>query len=215
MKELRSISCVTRKQAESARETTPWSLTNEILYRLCREHPYHTDEQVILAKLNIIGRVYATAIERRKVVSPGETNDKFYLERVAPAIMKSGLDKWISQAKSVAPYGSSALPVMLEIHKRTTDLFGQITELNKRSLASKYLHFHVPTLFFIYDSRANRGIRSLSFPESADEKTQYDCDPTYRVFVLKCVTLRSYCESRFGIRMSPRDLDNLLLAISP
>ena len=48
-----------------------------------------------------------------------------------------------------------------EAHARTTELFTKIRGLEKRSLASKYLHFHVPGLFFIYDARAIAGMRKV------------------------------------------------------
>jgi hypothetical protein len=39
-----------------------------------------------------------------------------------------------------------------------------LTGLEKRALASKYLHFHLPRLFFIYDSRAAGVMRRVSPP---------------------------------------------------
>jgi len=42
----------------------------------------------------------------------------------------------------------------------TKKLFSKISGLNKRSLASKYLHFHVPELFYISDSRAYDAMRN-------------------------------------------------------
>jgi hypothetical protein len=41
------------------------------------------------------------------------------------------------------------------------DLFAAITQREKRSLASKYLHFHVPHVFYLYDSRARRAITKV------------------------------------------------------
>lgn len=46
-------------------ETTPWDLGNQVLYDVCRQNPDHTDEQAIIAKILLIGRTYAAAIERR------------------------------------------------------------------------------------------------------------------------------------------------------
>jgi len=42
-----------------------------------------------------------------------------------------------------------------------TDIFTKISGIEKRSLSSKYLHFHFPDLFFLYDSRAVTSSRRL------------------------------------------------------
>jgi len=207
------LASLSQDQVEQAQKPSKWDLTNETLYRLCRDHPHHTSEQAILAKLNIIGRVYAAAIERRKNVLANETNESFYVSRVVPIIMKTPFDKWIDDAKSAEPSGPTAFSVILEVHKRTTDLFNEISGMDKRSLASKYLHFHVPDLFFIYDSRAQRAIDSLAFFRTRNLKAQ-TCDRVYAASVAKCRDLQSYCNSEFGARLTPRELDNLLLSIS-
>lgn len=147
-----------RSIMKSATKRTPWHLSNEVLYELCRKHPLHAEAQVVIAKVLLIGRVYAAAIERRKSDLSTPT-DEFYVQRVAPTIMSSSIDRWIEKAKRQTPGTPEALAVMVEMHGRTTGLFGTISGLEKRSLASKYLHFHVPDLFFIYDSRAVEGMR--------------------------------------------------------
>ncbi|MCS3892889.1 hypothetical protein M2171_002022 [Bradyrhizobium japonicum USDA 38] len=206
---------VSRSDVERAKQANPWNLTNSVLYKLCSDHPTHMERDAVLAKINIIGRVYAAAIERRKVVLPDETNESFYISSVAPAVMESSLDDWINRAKSVDPDGPTALSVMLEVHKLTTELFNQISGLNKRSLASKYLHFHVPHLFFIFDSRAQTGIGSLSLPKLIERSRPRRHDRVYAAFAERCVALRSHCESRFGVKLTPRELDNLVLGVDP
>ncbi|MEW5826372.1 MAG: hypothetical protein AB1778_06020, partial [Candidatus Bipolaricaulota bacterium] len=42
-----------------------WRATDEALYDLCRRHPDHADQAGVNAKLWIIGRTYATGIERK------------------------------------------------------------------------------------------------------------------------------------------------------
>ena len=51
---------------EKAKAPSPWNVGNKVLYDLCRERPLHTDTQAVLAKIWLIGRAYAAAIERRK-----------------------------------------------------------------------------------------------------------------------------------------------------
>ncbi len=42
-----------------------WALTDQYPYELCQNHPAHQDQAVVNAKLWIIGRTYATGIERK------------------------------------------------------------------------------------------------------------------------------------------------------
>lgn len=57
---------LTRDLVRNSMSATPWDLGNEVLYRLCATHSQHTDISAIVAKVLMIGRVYAAAIERRK-----------------------------------------------------------------------------------------------------------------------------------------------------
>ena len=50
---------------------------------------------------------------------------------------------------------------IISVHNFLTVIFNEISGLDKRSLASKYLHFHLPNLFYIYDSRADNAIRKM------------------------------------------------------
>jgi hypothetical protein len=70
---------------------SPWRVGNEVLYELCRTKPAHTDEAEVIAKIWLIGRCYAAAIERRKT-NLGE-NDNFYLNTVAPAVIEFPIDE--------------------------------------------------------------------------------------------------------------------------
>jgi hypothetical protein len=203
-----------RKNAKAAAGTTPWDLANGYLYELCRDYPTHHNPDAVLAKILIIGRVYTAAIERRQSVDPSDTGDSFYLQRVVPDLMNSHLDDWISEAKETDPASEGALDVMVRVHKHAMDLFNRISGLNKRSLASKYLHFHVPELFFIYDTRAVQGVRGLRSFIRNNKKRPLTGDHEYSRLASKCAALTSYCRAHFDITLSPRKLDNLLLNIT-
>jgi hypothetical protein len=103
---------------------------------------------------------------------------------------------------------------MVEVHKLTTNLFNKISELNKRSLASKYLHFHVPELFYIFDSRAEMAIRDCQEFIGKFNGPKAPGDRVYSTFAAKCALLKSRCSTEFGLSLSPRELDNLLLSIA-
>ena len=53
-----------RSVIDRAKKRTPWHVGNAVLYRLCRERPLYTQADVVIAKLLLIGRVYAGASDR-------------------------------------------------------------------------------------------------------------------------------------------------------
>ena len=93
----------------------------------------------------------------------------------------------------------------------------------KRSLASKYLHFHFPKLFFIYDSRACTEIKNYVSERKEINNVKrvipYDngYDKEYYDFYLKCYLIhkeyKSYADfAKDGIEKTfPRLIDSVLL----
>jgi hypothetical protein len=98
--------------------------------------------------------------------------------------------------------------------------------MHKRSLASKYLHFHVPHMVFIYDSCALKEIKKKCMNGSAiaqikewelkvlskleNPKKAVSFDRKYLNFCLKCLYV--YLGKRKkDPKFTPRALDNLLL----
>lgn len=184
---------------------------NAVLYRMCREQPKHESIDIISSKIWIIGRAYSATIERGAGKRMKEDKN-FNQEIVAPAIRKSGIDGWIARVSSIKRLTTENFEESLNCHKKLTDLFKQITGINKRSLASKYLHFHAPYAFFIYDSIANRRVkeelrttkRRLSYPDGYDNE--------YAAFSVRCMYYRDeILEKRLHARVTPRKLDMTLL----
>lgn len=194
-----------------ARSPSPWDVGNEVLYALCRTHPLHTDVPSVVAKVWLIGRAYAAAIERRR--NKSDQNDDFYVEKVGPSIIRSKIDSWIKASKQWDKPGKESFATLLEVHNRTTQLFSDISGLEKRSLASKYLHFHVPSLFYIYDTRAVEAMRGLASVVGRAGRANTPADNEYRRFAEKCLALQEHIESEFGICLTPREIDNLLLYV--
>jgi len=201
---------VTKEDINSARKSGIWDLGNRVLYELCRTHPDHSSHDVIVAKVWLIGRSYAASIERRR--KPRESGDDFYEDIVAPAIKRSEIDSWIASIRRTDKPGSGKT---IEAHKNLVDLFRSISGLEKRSLASKYLHFHKPSAFFIYDSRSKRAITKVVPKIEQIPDIITNChDLEYKDFVRRCIWLRNYIETSMGEELTPRELDKLLLAIA-
>jgi hypothetical protein len=57
---------ITIEDIEAIRTKSVWDLGNDILYEMCEKYPGHDEDNEIIAKIWLIGRSYAAAIERRK-----------------------------------------------------------------------------------------------------------------------------------------------------
>lgn len=205
---------ITRDQIDAATAGNDWDLGNKVLYELCKKYPAHKTKSEIVAKIWLIGRSYAAAIERRKKNEDDAfEGDGFYLEKVAPAIMNSDIDVWISSLKGFKKITNKNLHHILSVHYQVTELFSDISGLNKRSLASKYLHFHCPRLFYIYDSRVLSALSHISNIVGRAGRSTCEADNEYRKVVEKCLRLREHVRENHNVILSPRELDNLLLAI--
>ena len=200
---------ITKELLKLACSRTIWDLGNEVLYRLCKEHPDHKSQQAITAKIWLIGRSYAAAIERGK--NTKEDGDKFYETKVVPQIQASELDQQLDEVRQFNEINNESIPIILKTHEYLTDRFAKISNKRKRSLASKYLHFHCPSLFFIYDSRAEKGARVL-LPKLKVEIPIGNFDNVYAKFFMKLVYLRKEIQRMEGIPLSTREIDKILIS---
>lgn len=194
--------------------STPWDFGNSILYKLCKDNPTHDKLEIVIAKIWLIGRSYAAAIERRKEKSSG--NDDFYINRVAPAIRESKLDDFLADLEDKDINESNILNI-LKIHKYLSGLFKQLTGLNKISLSSKYLHFHKPELFFIYDSRAAKALRVFisRIPSTFSSIIKSnEVDPEYAKYFIKSFITIKRIETDLNLKLTSRAFDNLLIDIA-
>lgn len=189
-----------------------WEYGNSVLYRMCEEEPEHKEIDVIVGKIWLIGRSYAAAIERRK--NAVVVGDDFYYDELAPKLLEIGpeLDDRITKLRKSKGLILDDIKLVLSTHKFLMDIFYELTGLEKRSLASKYLHFHCPEKFFIYDSRARVGIGKLvKRPNKGILTDVSNCDPEYGDFVCRMLELQEYLDEQLGVYELPRKLDGFLL----
>lgn len=202
---------LTLETIENCRET-PWDFGNEVLYNLCKENFLHAEPDKIIAKVWLIGRSYSAAIERRK--NKVSINDNFYVDTVAPTFLKSEIDSYLIKLTNQKKLTVENLPLVLETHNYLTQLTASITELEKRSFCSKYLHFHLPNLFFIYDSRVIDSLRSFSsrMPEKMKHIMELEkVDKKYAKYVCKCFEVWNEINELYNIQLSMREFDNILI----
>ena len=202
---------ISKDAIEKALANTTWDLGNQVLYDLCAKHPLHKTPQEIIAKIWLIGRSYAAALERRKNKKSDSIGDLFYEDKIVPKIEKSKIDDWFARLKK-EPTPTNAI----ETHAKLTKLFYTITKLEKRSLASKYLHFHFKSLFFIYDSRSLAGIRKVT-PRVGKQLPSLSPkvpDKDYANFYWRCLWLQNDLQAQLRHKLSPRQIDKVLLYIA-
>lgn len=207
---------ITRRAVDTARDDNgnPWAVSDKVLYRLCRDYPRHDDARAVTAKVLLIGRSYAAALERGRS-SAGDSeapNDLFYTRDVPRVLGDSELDQRITALRANLDIAAALLSI-LETHSYLCGLFAELTGKTKRSLASKYLHFHLPDLFFIFDSRAVSGLRFLEEGRrSPRAPVPQDGDAQYCRFVTQALILRNKLQREFSVHLTPRHVDRLLLA---
>lgn len=191
---------------------------NNILYNMCKTYPYHKNTDEIIAKIWLIGRSYAAAIERRR--NKKHSNDSFYIW-AANEIKRFGFDEKIQRI----PINTHKLDIenfklIYETHSYITQKFYDITKLKKRSLASKYIHFHRP-IVPIYDSRAERSIREVfntyEFLEELPDKMIFGSQEVlnnnreYLKFIKKIFRLQRFLLENNCKYYTARDIDKYLV----
>jgi hypothetical protein len=207
-------SVIDKKLIESCIKANPWDLGNKVLYDLCSRHFTHDSTEKVIAKVWLIGRSYAVAIERRR--NKKDINDSFYIDHVAPAFKKSQLDVKLNSLKG-SSLNIDTLKKSFELHGYLTKLLYELTELEKRSFSSKYLHFHLPALFYIYDTRAVDALRGFitRVPKELEHLLDSDTiDNDYAKFACKCFFIQQLIYQQVGKELSTRELDNLLIEVA-
>lgn len=178
---------------------------DKILYDMCHDYPHHRDEDEIHAKLWLIGRSYSAALERnsKKV----EINTEAIYENTIKLLITEGneFDNMIQQLTPIVDY--TTMTEALNVHKKLVEHFFKVTSQVKRSLASKYLHFHRRDVFFIFDSTTNIG---LNHNVTGHVKSNGEYDTEYYNFCVKVFALKEKIKEEYNQELNPREMDNLL-----
>lgn len=180
---------------------------NKVLYRLAKQYPGHRDGEQIYAKVVIIGKTYSAALERNK--THDRKKSSLYWDHVIPSMQKKGIDAQLDSVRHYQRITEENLPEMLRVHKKLMDAVGEATGQADRSFASKYLHFHLPKLFFLYDTYAQQAVNTLVGYQR--KYTVPNTDEEYAAYSWKCMLLRDAIKAQFKTTLSPRQLDNLLM----
>jgi len=134
--------------------------------------------------------------------------------KVEPAFRDSKIDVYLDDLSQYDELTVELIPKVLKVHHYLTQLTASITALEKRSFSSKYLHFHLPNLFFIYDSRVVDSMRQFigRVPKPMEIILQSeDIDKEYAKFVCKGFVLREEIKKQYNIELTTRQFDNILI----
>jgi hypothetical protein len=203
---------IKKEWVEHALATSIWGTGNDWLYDLCERYPSHNKIDHVLAKIWLIGRAYAASAERG-VSGKGKGDE--YLIQLSKRLIDNKIDKFLSGLpKGTANY-SSYYQSVVKAHRDVELVFADKNKLKRVSLTSKYLHFHRPNLFPIYDSRVAQAItkvtpdyRHTKYPLPKEyEKSVYGKHCARYVWLLQKVTALN------GEAITLRQLDNLLLEV--
>lgn len=202
-----NIEGLSNKVIRHAMVTQRGDALNDVLYRLVKRYPRHRDDEEIYAKVVIIGKTYSAALDRNKTHDRDKSN--LYWDEVIPAIKEARIDNWLDTLHHYKRVSVQNLPQVLRVHKTLMDALKIGTGQGDRSFASKYLHFHMPHLFFMFDTYASQTLNGLMGRRRSI--AQPDSDAKYAAYCGKCLLLRDTIREQYNADMSPRQLDNLLM----
>ncbi|MBL0233821.1 MAG: hypothetical protein IPQ08_09165 [Chitinophagaceae bacterium] len=191
-----------------------WEITNKTIYGLCKKYPDHEKTEEIVAKVIIIGRVYAAALERGKATRHGK-GDNFY--RIAvPAIMRKFFSSPVTKNIIAKIRNKNTPEDAIHLHNQLMKRLKPLRKMNKVSFVSKYLHFHFPKSYYIYDSRANVGLPIVEklFDRRIEINKTLKKTTKYGQFYTKSEFARNLIQKSLNIKLSHREFDSLLLFIS-
>lgn len=169
-----------------------WSFGDQRLYNMCEEYPKHGKEYLKICKVWLIGRSYAAALER--------TKEKDVYKKLAKENFNN-IDERIEMLKDCTAIDNCNIEYILNLHNKLVKIYKKVTDLDKISLASKYLHFHLPNLFYLYDSRAKKAIDGIIKIKDIKNFLQYD--DKYADFFKKVDTFRKKLKS-----IKKKDVEN-------
>jgi len=191
-----------RRSPRPADRETAGGVANLALYQLCEAHPDHSDVGATEAKLSLIGKHYS-ASPKRGVGHAADGDETGFFERLARRLKISDLDARLDVVRAAGRVDQASVRTVADAHARMVD---EVTSFidddwnggrtsrrarGRTSFCSKYLHFHVPEAFFIYDSVIKRRLLMRG-------------SMTYLAF---CETMLAFAKDNADVDWTPRSID--------
>ena len=191
-----------------------WGILDSALYRVCREHPDHSDIAAVIAKVFLIGRAYQTGIERQMTSDGSQAG---VMEALAEHLWSHAreVDELFGPVRGVESWdGPDTVQDVASAHAGLLKLLTLMPTLRKnrtpRSFVSKYLHFHAP-IAPIYDALAVEAIGTFVL-DTARIPPAPEGEKEYVAFLRRFVALESTANGA-GVAVTSKRLDHYLLSL--
>ena len=188
-----------------------WELLDSVLYRVCGEHPSHSEIAGVTAKVFLIGRTYQTGIERQM---KSDGTQAGAMTRLANYLFahRQEVDALIAPFLGVeGRVDAHTFAGVAAAHRGLVEVLKGETRGKAQSFVSKYLHFHAP-IVPIYDALAVKAIRQLDLPAS-QIPSRAEGESQYATFVRRFVALASQA-SKTEAGVTSKRLDQYLLSLA-
>jgi hypothetical protein len=197
---------------EFARASDPVTRWHEGLYLLCRKLPDHTSPDVVAAKVSLIRRSLSTAADRGRdrTIEGREYHD----DLIAPVLVQSRLDELLDSLRAFSALDETSLGPVVRSHGYLAAVKRQATGTETRSLAARYLHFHLPRLVPPFNNQAALGLSKLCRNRMYRVDVPRGGDPSYARFCARLLHVQQELETTYGERLTPRQMDRLLHAFA-
>ena len=193
-----------------------WQTLDYTLYNLCQKNPGHRTWESVAAKIWIIGRTYATGIERK---IPTRNTQGSSLSQLTKHILanRCAMEAIFDRLPEVPePLSPRKLQAIVAAHGQLVKLLRPILRRRQspRSFASKYMHFHCPAVP-LYDTYAVRALTHLYRWRDKFEVFDLptDADHEYAWHVMRFWQLYRDAKKR-DRRVSVKPLDYYLLCVA-
>ena len=181
------------------------------VYLLCRRLPKHENSEVVSAKIGLIRRSTGNLIERGRDRS--NLARDYHDDLIASALVNSRLDEFLTSLREFSTFDSSAIDPVVRCHKYLMDEMEYATGVGMSSLASRYLHYHLPRVVPLFDERLGKALSKFSPNRIQRSELPTGGDPHYTIFCARIALLQNALESQHGVRLTLRQIDRLLMAM--
>jgi len=216
---------------------------NKILYNMCEENREHKNINVVEGKIWLIGRSYSASPERRqgkpkkeKTINEKKEESDFLLkisEYIVNDSKTKELDNKIESMRNPIYTFTYDFKQDQEMLRETVELVQLLNEIimkasnkynlykrraeNNISFASKYLHFHLRDIVYIFDSIACGNAREQASSSTCNNKEFLEfvslSEETYKEYakhVMRCHCIAIELKKN-GNSYSPRAVDDILI----
>jgi hypothetical protein len=159
-----------------------------VLYAVCRRHFTHSEIGGVRAKLYLVGRTYATGIERLIRSNDKQGGAMGLLARYLVDNARK-LNPLFSELRGIRePLTEAKLKRILKLHACFVEILRKLPQLREkqfpRAFASKYMHFHCPAVP-IMDAFADKALRKRVPKKDSQSWIPAKADRAYAEFLVR------------------------------